>query len=140
MPEAAVSAPRISAELRQSFRDYESDIAFDNSRRAAFIAAVFMLAGTLLDWVILPTHAIEFLGIRAFCAILLGGAYYTLAAFRDSKISFVANQSIALLPLLSICAMMAATEGGNSVYYAGLNLIIVGLSLLLRWTFWNTLW
>lgn len=35
--------------------------------------------------------------------------------------------------------MIAVTDGGNSVYYAGLNLILVGLSLILRWSFRNTL-
>ena len=29
--------------------------------------------------------------------------------------------------------MIAIADGGNSVYYAGLNLVLVGLSLLLRW-------
>ena len=41
--------------------------------------------------------------------------------------------------MISICAMIAHTGGGNSVYYAGLNLILVGLSLVLRWTFLNSL-
>ena len=35
--------------------------------------------------------------------------------------------------------MIMATDGEKSTYYAGLNLVLVGLSLLLRWTFWNSL-
>jgi signal transduction histidine kinase len=45
---------------------------------------------------------------------------------------------IALLPIISICAMIYFTGGGNSIYYAGLNLVLVGLSLLLRWSFWRS--
>ena len=37
---------------------------------------------------------------------------------------------VALLPLVAILWMMASTEGGVSTYYAGLNLVLVGASVL----------
>ena len=126
--------------LRKAFRDYESGIAFTNARRAALFAAVFMLAASSLDWVILPAHAAEFLVIRAACALLLGLIYVYLGRTRQTKNSTIVAQGIALLPTISICIMIAVTDGGNSVYYAGFNLVLVGLSLLLRWTFMNSLW
>ena len=139
MAEASVNLQESEADLRESFREYESGIAFDNARRAAVFAAVFMLAASSLDWVIVTDYGMEFLLIRATCAVLLGGIFWYLGNSRRTASTNVVAQGIALLPLISICVMIAVTEGGNSVYYAGLNLVLVGLSLLLRWTFWNSL-
>ncbi len=139
MAEASVNPRETAEDLRKSFREYESGIAFDNARRAAVFAAVFMLVASSLDWVIINDWALEFLVIRASCTALLGGVFWYLGKSRHSSSSKYAAMGIALLPLISICIMIAVTQGGNSVYYAGLNLILVGLSLLMRWTFWNSL-
>ncbi len=139
MADAIANPLNKDADLRQSFRSYESGIAFDNARRAAVFAAIFMLAGWSLDWVVFPHKAWDFLLIRALCAILLGGVFLHLGRFKNPTIAHQVAQGIALLPLISICAMIALTDGGNSIYYAGLNLVLVGLSLLLRWSFWNSL-
>ena len=139
MAEANVNPLDGEAELRQSFRDYESRIAYDNARRAAVFAALFMLAASSLDWVILTERALDFLLIRSVCAVLLGLIFWYLGRTRHSERPSIVAQGIAFLPLVSICSMIAFTEGGNSVYYAGLNLVLVGLSLLLRWTFRNSL-
>ena len=139
MAEAVVNFRESEANLLRSFREYENGIAFGNARRAAVLAAVFMLAGASLDWVIIGHRALDFLFIRVACALLLGAIFWYLGKARFSSSSNIAAQGIALLPLVSICGMIAVTDGGNSVYYAGLNLVLVGLSLLLRWTFWNSL-
>ncbi len=140
MTEVSVSGELSDAGLRRAFREYESGVALDNARRAAVFAGVFMLAASSLDWVIYPERAWEFLTIRASCAILLAVIFWYLRRSRCTDLqSRIAEQGIALAPLVAICWMIAETDGGNSVYYAGLNLILVGLSLLLRWTFWNSL-
>ncbi|MES2657697.1 MAG: ATP-binding protein [Verrucomicrobiota bacterium] len=140
MAEASVNHLReTDAELLKSFREYESGIAFDNTRRAAVIAAIFMLAGWSLDWVVYPGMAWTFLLIRAISAILLGAVFLHIGRTRHPQSASVATQAVALVPLVAICTMIALTEGGNSVYYAGLNLVLVGLSLLMRWTFRSSL-
>ncbi|GAA5118071.1 response regulator [Luteolibacter yonseiensis] len=139
MAEASVNTHQQDAEMRQAFREYEGAIAFDNARRAAALAGIFMLAGWSLDWVVYPQYAWEFLLLRAVCASLLGGICFYIN-IRRARISTILSQGIALLPMISICAMIQRTEGGNSVYYAGLSLVLVGLSLLLRWTFVNSLY
>ena len=139
MAEATAKPKLADAELRRSFRKYESAIAFDNARRAAVFAGIFMLAGASLDWVIIPGRALDFLLIRATCAVCLGLIFWYLGRARHTTQTSIVSQGIALLPLISICIMISVTEGGNSVYYAGLSLVLVGLSLLLRWTFWNSL-
>jgi signal transduction histidine kinase len=139
MAEADASTRNPDGDLRRAFLEYENGVAFDNARRAAVFSAVFMLAASSLDWIILPEKALDFLMIRAACAILVGMIFWYLGiAGNFLRAKFMA-QGIALLPMIGICFMIAMTDGGNSVYYAGLNLVLVGLSLLLRWTFWNSL-
>jgi signal transduction histidine kinase len=139
MAEASVNTRETETDLLKSFREYESGIAYDNARRTAVFSAVFMLLASSLDWVIIHERALEFLLIRAVCAMLVGIIFFALGRNRNPQRVKVLAQGITLLPLVSICLMIAVTEGGDSPYYAGLNLILVGLSLLLRWSFWNTL-
>jgi signal transduction histidine kinase len=138
MAEPTAITPHVDGDFRSGFRDYENAIAHENARRAAFIAALFMLAGWSLDIVILPEHAGQFLLIRAVCAMLLGGIFWRLGRSGGFMKGRLMAQGIALLPIISICIMIAMTDGGNSNYYAGLNLVLVGLSLLLRWRFWDS--
>ena len=113
MAEAGVNLRETDAELQQSFREYENGIAFDNSRRAAVFAGVFMLAGFSLDLVMVAQHGTEFFVIRATSAILLGLIFWYMGAAKSSRLgSKIAAQGIALLPLLAICTMIAVTDGG----------------------------
>ena len=95
MADAIANPLNKDIDLRQSFRNYESGIAFDNARRAAVFAAIFMLAGWSLDWVVFPHKAWDFLLIRALCAILLGGVFLHLGRFKNPKIAHQVAHGIA---------------------------------------------
>lgn len=125
--------------LLQAFRQYEDSVAVANVKRALYLGGIFMLAGWSLDLVVFPDHVTVFVMIRAACAILLGCIYLGIGKAPNPRTCYIASIFASILPMASICLMIAHTGGGNSVYYAGLNLILVGLSLVLRWTFWNSL-
>lgn len=127
------------ARLLRDFRRYEDQLALANIKRALGLGAAFMLAGWSLDLVVFPERAGDFLLIRLACAILLGGVLLALGKSPRAVLCHSASFLASLLPMVSICLMIALTGGGESVYYAGLNLILVGLSLVLRWTFFNSL-
>jgi signal transduction histidine kinase len=139
MVEITATSMESGAELQQAFRSYESVIAIDNARRAAALAATFMMVGSILDWVVYPKYGSSFLLIRSISAVLIAGIFVYLGKTSSKKTTKVVTQGIALLPMVAICGMIALTEGGNSVYYAGISLVLVGLSLLLRWSFMNSL-
>ncbi|BCU75473.1 ATP-binding protein [Luteolibacter sp. LG18] len=127
------------AVLEQEFRDYEYNVAVANDRRAAVLAGLFMLAGSILDWVVFPEFAWQFLALRAVSSLLLGVVFFLLSRADVSRPPEWISQAIPGLPTLAICAMIAMTRGGDSLYYAGLNLVLLGLSILLRWSFKKTL-
>jgi signal transduction histidine kinase len=140
MAEAAtVSFPAVDeTELKHAFERYEHGVSVDNARRAAALAALFMLAGTTLDWMVFPEKAWHFLFIRAVTTFLLCAIFWALAHLSREKSRNWIAQGVPLLPTMGICWMIAETGGGNSVYYAGLNLVFLGMALLLRWSFWNS--
>ena len=126
------------AELKHAFERYEHGVSVDNARRAAALAALFMLGGTTLDWMVFSEKAWHFLFIRAVITLLLCVIFWALGRLsREGSRNWIA-QGVPLLPTLGICWMIMETGGGTSPYYAGLNLVFLGLSLLLRWSFWNS--
>ena len=141
MPETSTTAEATTdaAELRAAFRDYEHQVLVTNARLAAWLAGLFMLAGTTLDWMVFPEKAGRFLLARAISTPLLLGVFFLLGRSLPRLVAKGAAQLIPLIPTIAICWMISVTGGGNSVYYAGLNLVLLGLSILLRWSFWNTL-
>lgn len=118
-----------------SFRSYELALSVVNARRAAILAAVFMVVGGMLDAIVFPEFLLQFFIIRLVCSLLLVLVFIDLRKQRSVRRSAFVAGWIALLPIISICMMIHITGGGNSIYYAGLNLVLVGLSLLLRWNF-----
>jgi len=133
------SSRTVDPGLLQAFRRYEDHVAVANVKRALALGALFMVAGWSLDLVVFPHRARDFLLIRLMCSILLGGVFFAIGKAPSSRVCYFASFAATLLPMVSIGGMIVLTGGGESVYYAGLNLILVGLSLVLRWTFLNSL-
>jgi len=140
MPEllAKPVLPQDDVNVLRAFREYEEAVLVDNAKRAAALGAAFMFLGTALDWVVFPQLGWRFLLIRAACTLLLCVAFFGLGHMRRMAAPRWVVQAIALMPMLAICWMVAVTGGGDSIYYAGLNLVMVGLLVVLRWSFWNS--
>ncbi len=141
MSEAVVSADLLQSDKNamRAFRDYEHGVLVDNAKRAAALGAAFMFVGSVLDWVVFPQLGWTFLLVRAVCTLLLCLVFFSLEHMRRVEAPQWLVQVIALLPMVAIFWMIMMTGGGNSVYYAGLNLVLVGLLVVLRWSFWNSL-
>ncbi|MCB1129874.1 MAG: response regulator [Verrucomicrobiae bacterium] len=127
------------AELRKEFRDYENSVGVPTARRATLIVGVFVLGGALMDWQVFPEHFWAFLLIRAICTLVLVGIYFLINTWSSAGLFNLIAYGIATPPVIAICLMIAWTGGAVSSYYAGLNLVMVGLSMLWRWSFWNSL-
>jgi signal transduction histidine kinase len=139
MAESGTNPLASDEELRQAFREYEDGVAFENARRTAVFSGVFMLAAASLDWIIIPEKAITFLIIRCICALLVAIIFLSLGKIRNPARVNLLSQCSALIPMLGIATMIALTDGGNSSYYAGLNLVLVGASLIMRWGVWEAI-
>lgn len=105
-----------------------------HSKIGCILALVLMPAGIALDWFVYRDNAGELFASRMLCdvgvlVILL--LLYTGLGARHIRILGIAW---ALLPCAAISWMIWYTEGVSSPYYAGLNLVIIAVSLLMPWT------
>lgn len=75
--------------------------------------------------------------LRAECAFTLLLLYSLLGTRWGEKRHLLIGHFIEGSLILSILAMIGHTGGASSPYYAGLCLVMVGASLLLRWSLWH---
>ncbi|MBC8126281.1 MAG: response regulator [Gloeobacteraceae cyanobacterium ES-bin-144] len=133
------SSIKSDVEIRQAFNEYENGLNIPTARRATLIVGAFVLGGTFMDWQVFPEHGWEFLVIRAACTLVLTFIYLMLGSWPTTRRINLISYGIAMPPIIAICLMIISTGGAVSSYYAGLNLVLVGLSMLWRWSFWNSL-
>ncbi len=114
------------------FNEQEARIRNRYNRVGALMVFVTMPAGIYLDSVHYPENVHQFFLIRcAASAIML----LLLVYDRFWKINHqVFSTFVTGIPILSICLMIKVGENAQSIYHEGLNLVILGGGILLRWT------
>jgi signal transduction histidine kinase len=133
-PERLLKKEKIPNEVVQRYKLQEESVRKETYQTASSLALIFMLAGVALDWVVVPHQAANFFFIRCTCASLLGVVLYFLKDYDLSGTRLrVLGHLVAFLPTVSILLMIFLLGKDNSTYYAGLNLVLIGASMLLRW-------
>lgn len=129
--------PLSNPELLTAYAEQDTERRATLLRIAIFIGLVFTPLGSSLDFFVYPGHVSEFLGVRLITdtalLLLLG---LLILSHRHGNRTGVRVAGI-LTPLVinsAFCYMIYRTEGAASPYYAGINLIILGISVLLPWT------
>ena len=124
-------------ELGELFAIADQELRHKRVQTGIWLYVAFMPLFGILDWIIYPGQFVELIAIRGiFIGIFLG--FYAVTLRGSPRIINVLGLLAALTAALSIAVMIAVTEGANSPYYAGLNLIAVVMSLLLPWTIIET--
>lgn len=131
---AKISLYNASADLRREFQAYEQDVRVKNYRLCAILAPFFMVAGFSLDYIVYGEEGMwRFLPLRILSGILL----VIIRVLLSTKAGMDWHRALGLgmaFPLMgSIGWMIYVNEGYASPYYAGLNLVLVGAAILMRW-------
>ncbi|HTV39619.1 MAG TPA: ATP-binding protein [Candidatus Sulfotelmatobacter sp.] len=114
-------------------------IAHERSQRiytgkiGCLLVMVLVPFGACLDYIVYPDKFQSFLAMRLACSVLAAGLLYLHTTKLGQKYFRLLGVPIALLPALFITWMMADTQGETSPYYAGLNLIVLSASVVVRW-------
>jgi signal transduction histidine kinase len=133
------------AAIRDAFHVYERDVRVRNYKVGCLLAFIFMPAGASLDYFVYPHNvwtshlSTNFLALRLLCSALLAAIGLGLHFRPKTNYYRVLGSLVALLPLFSIAWMIYVTQGGASPYYAGLNIVMLGAALLLRWTLFDSI-
>jgi signal transduction histidine kinase len=125
---------QIQAEVLQTYANYERQITLKHLEVGCYLVMLLMPLGIVLDYFVYPGKIWYFFALRLAASCLALGIWGLLRTPFSQKLHQFLSLMIALIPAFFICWMIAATEGTRSPYYAGLNLVLVCVALIMRWT------
>ncbi|MES2594042.1 MAG: ATP-binding protein [Verrucomicrobiota bacterium] len=134
MPQSKPSLYNASTSLKREFQVFERDVRTKNYRMCAILASIFMVGGFTLDLVVYGQEGmLRFLHFRVISGILLVIIYFALNTVTGRDWHRALGLCMAFPLMGSIGWMIYDREGYASPYYAGLNLVLVGAAILMRW-------
>jgi len=126
-------------QIKQAFEQYDREVAINNIKIGCILGMVLVPSFAIIDYSVYPKLAGEFLMVRLACSALIGiFLAILLTAFGRHYYRFF-GVALVLLPASCVSYMIYRTEGAYSPYYAGLNLTMLVLGFVLRWTFRESL-
>lgn len=120
-------------EALKAYEDYERNTNLRHLDIGCWLIMILMPAGAVLDYFVYPREAPFFLVLRLVCAAC-GLIVWLLLRTRVRKFDRVLCLVVGLTPAFFMCWMIYAKEGANSTYYAGLNLVLLAVSFIVRWS------
>ncbi len=122
-------------EIRQAYADHDREVTVSNIQVGCLVGMILMPAGFTLDWFVYPQHFWKFLGLRLICSLLIGVFWLVVRSSWGRRRHRALGVTLAMFPSACIALMIQQTDGWNSPYYAGLNLVLLVVGLILHWTF-----
>jgi two-component system sensor histidine kinase PhcS len=121
-------------EALRAFAGYERQIYLRHLEVGSYLVMTLMPAGVVLDYFVYREKTAYFFGLRMLSALLGGLIWLVLQTPVRNKIDRHLSLALALIPSFFICWMIYATDGASSTYYAGLNLVLLSVALVMRWS------
>src|SRR5581483_3742192 len=126
-------------EFRAAYLANERQERVNTGRVASALVAVLMPAGLLLDHAVYrgtvySSHLGFFLMLRLISSALAFMLWFLHTTQFGGKHYKLLGLPIALIPAAAIAVMIYDTEGPASPYYAGLNLILLAVSVVVHWS------
>ena len=130
---------KISAEEQtiidaKDFPSFLNRIIHDWLRILTLLVIILVPLFFILDYFIVPRHLLQQVGIyRIVTTIIVFLQFLVILKTRPSKFSYIHGYLASIVTGGCIVLMTNDLGGFNSRYYAGLNLVIIGVNLLLPW-------
>lgn len=119
----------------EAFYLHEVPVQRANYRTCCIVAMIFMPAGSCLELLLQDEAKFwQFLPVRLLSSAALAVIWLLLGRVRDARKIKILGLSVSLPPIAAIAWMIHETGAGDSTYYAGLNLVMAGAALLMRWS------
>ena len=119
------------------FESYLSSIIHEWLKTLTILAFLLVPAFLILDYFIMPKELLQrFVIYRSVSTLIVIIQYAIVRQTRASKLSYIHGYVVSV-NIGGMIALMTVDLGGfNASYYAGLNLVIIGVNL---WIPWKTL-
>lgn len=116
-----------------SFKDQIRTLTATRLDFALLLGAVGLAGFSLLDLITASGRFIDLLGIRVAALVGLGVLYLIQRQDREHRAVDLIGVIAFIWMAVGVQALIMATGGHTSSYYAGLNLILVGVAILMPW-------
>lgn len=147
--ESRVTTPD-APEFKAAWLANEQQERLSTGRVACLLVMALMPVGSLLDWCVYPSDLGRFLQLRLLCSFLAGGLWFLHNLPAGQRHYRGLGLLIPLLPGFFIAWMIAVARepassergplaGAASPYYAGLNLIMLAVTVVVHWGFRESL-
>jgi signal transduction histidine kinase len=131
MPEPSISN---DAEFRSAFLAKEQQDRVNMGKVASALVLFLMPAGIALDWQVCEReNRMFFMGLRFVCSALAGLLWWLHTTPFGRRNYKTLGLAIPLLPAFFITWMISADAQARDHYYAGLNLILIAISVVVHW-------
>ena len=129
----------LQPEFQEAHRAHERQQRINTGKVASALVVFLMPAGVVLDYFVYWEQLVPFFWIRLFGSGL-GAVLWWLhtTSFGQRNVRWL-GLPIALAPAFCVAWMIYRTEGAGSPYYAGLNLVLLAVSAVVRWSFVESL-
>jgi two-component system sensor histidine kinase PhcS len=128
-----------SREIQKAFAEYDRQVILNNVIVGCLIGIVLMPVGTILDYEVYRPQVLYFLKLRLFCSFLIGIFWAIVITPFGRKHPRKLGVLLAMFPAFFISWMIYATQGSDSPYYAGLNIVLLVVGIVVQWTFVESL-
>lgn len=125
--------------IQQAYKDYDREVTISKFKVACVLGMVLVPSFVVVDYKVYPAHFHEFLFLRLLCSALIGVFLAVLLTPFGRRHYRFFGVTLVLIPAAAISYMVYATEGQESPYYAGLNLVLLVVGFVLNWTFRESL-
>lgn len=125
----------VTDDIRSAYAEVDHSQRVRISRIGCVLALILVPMFWGLDWFVYPELAWRLLGVRLVCNVMIAvvlGLLFLPAAGRYVRVLGIAW---AVVPAAAIAWMIYITDGWMSPYYAGMNLAMIIVCLLMPWTF-----
>jgi methyl-accepting chemotaxis protein len=125
---------KLSGSGSPGFDTYLNQITYDSLKVLTLFGSILYASFFMLDYVIAPPELLSSFAAYRFTACgLVFIQYIILRSSRPTRFTFLHGYISSVIATAAIVVMIVRLGGFDSGYYAGLNLVIIGINLLISW-------
>ena len=122
-------------EIQSAFQESDRLTRIHNIKVWAILCMILMPAGSCLEFFVYPHQVVPFLELRLLSSLVSVAFWLLVRTAAGIRYYRVLGLLLPFVPTLAICWFIYRTEGADSPYYAGLNLVLLAVGLLFQWTY-----
>jgi signal transduction histidine kinase len=123
-------------DIQSAYAEYDRRDSITNSKVGALLATLLMPLGSFaMDYFKYPEHLWGFFQLRLASGVLTLGVFALLMTASGEKHYRVLRMAWYWIPMIFIACLIFAAKDPASPYYAGFNLVLLTVGVVLPWTY-----